>query len=130
MKMYILVLDDVPLGLAMVAVAHASLDDYLRFQDTLEVRDWLSGPFFKAVCKVNAKEFANAKQVADHVVIAESPLVNREVAIGVQAARGMAEDVQIPEAQSGCDSLNWRTIAPLRAKWPGSVIDRVARRPP
>jgi len=81
MKMYILVRDDVPLGFAMVAVAHASLAGYLEFQHTPEVREWLDGPFFKAVCKVNAKEFENAKQVADHVVLTESALGNQEVAI-------------------------------------------------
>jgi peptidyl-tRNA hydrolase len=81
MKMYILVRDDIPLGFAMVAVAHASLAGYLQFQDTPEVKEWLSGPFFKAVCKVNAKEFENAKLVPDHVVLTESALNNREVAI-------------------------------------------------
>lgn len=81
MKMYILVKDDLPLGFAMVAVAHASLAGYLRFQDTPEVNAWLAGPFFKAVCRVNAKEFANAKLVEDHVVLTESALDNREVAI-------------------------------------------------
>jgi peptidyl-tRNA hydrolase len=81
MKMYILVRDDVPLGFAMVAVAHASLAGYLKFQDTPEIQDWISGPFFKAVCKVNAKEFENAKSVADHVILTESALDNREVAI-------------------------------------------------
>jgi hypothetical protein len=81
MKMYILVRDDVPLGIAMVAVAHASLAGYLKFQDTPEVKAWLSGPFFKAVCKVNAKEFENAKQVPDHAVLTESALGNQEVAI-------------------------------------------------
>ena len=81
MKMYILVKDDVPLGFAMVAVAHASLAGYLRFQNTPEVKAWLAGPFFKAVCRVNAKEFDNAKLVEDHVVLTESALDNREVAI-------------------------------------------------
>ncbi len=81
MKMYILVRDDVPLGFAMVAVAHASLAGYLEFQETEEVKEWLAGPFFKAVCKVNAKEFENAKTVPDHVVLTESALDHREVAI-------------------------------------------------
>ncbi len=81
MKMYILVKDDVPLGFAMVAVAHASLAGYLRFQNTPEVKAWLAGPFFKAVCRVNAKEFENAKLVEDHVVLTESALDHREVAI-------------------------------------------------
>ncbi|MGO4775111.1 hypothetical protein AB4084_06260 [Lysobacter sp. 2RAB21] len=79
--MYILVRDDIPLGFAMVAVAHASLAGYLKFRDTPEVAQWLAGPFFKAVCKVNASEFENAKQVADHLVLTESALDGREVAI-------------------------------------------------
>lgn len=41
----------------------------------------MSGPFFKAVCKVNASEFENAKTVPDHVVLTESALGGREVAI-------------------------------------------------
>lgn len=82
--MYILIKDDVPLGFAMVAVAHASLAAYLKFQDDPDVAAWLAGPFFKAVCKVNAKEFENAKQVADHVVLTESALDGREVAIALK----------------------------------------------
>lgn len=81
MKMYILVRDDVPLGFAMVAVAHASLACYLRFQEEPEMKSWLSGPFFKAVCKANIKEFENAKAVPGHVLLTESALENREVAI-------------------------------------------------
>lgn len=79
--MYILVRDDVPLGFAMVAVAHASLAGYLKFQDTPEVKEWLSGPFYKTVCKVSAKELESAKAVPDHVVLTESALGNKEVAI-------------------------------------------------
>jgi len=81
MKMVVLVRDDVPLGFAMVAVAHASLAGYLKFKETPEVAEWLSGPFFKVVCKANAKEFANAKLVADHLVLTESALGGQEVAI-------------------------------------------------
>ena len=81
MKMYILVRDDILLGFAMVAVAHASLAGYLRFKNEPKVQEWLSGPFFTAVCKVNDREFENAKQVVDHVVITESALNNQEVAI-------------------------------------------------
>lgn len=81
MKMYILVRDDIPLGIAMVAVAHASLAGYLKFQREPEVQEWLRGPFFKVVCMVNAKEFSNAKNVVDHLVLTESALGNEEVAI-------------------------------------------------
>lgn len=42
---------------------------------------WLSGPFYKAVCKVSAKEFENAKKVQDHVILTESALGGQEVAI-------------------------------------------------
>lgn len=81
MKMYILVRDDIPLGAAMVAVAHASLAGYLKFQNEPEVQEWLRGPFFKVVCMVNAKEFSNAKKVVDHLVLTESELGNEEVAV-------------------------------------------------
>ena len=81
MKMYTLVCDDVPLGFAMVAVAHASLAAYLKFQDAPETAEWLSGPIFKVVCNFNGKEFQNAKKVPDHVVITESALDDREVAL-------------------------------------------------
>ena len=80
-KMYILVKDDLPLGLAMVAVAHASLAAYLKFRERPEVVDWLSGRFFKVVCKVGAAEFEAAKTVPDHVVLTESALDGAEVAL-------------------------------------------------
>lgn len=81
MKMYILVRDDVPLGHAMVAVAHASLAGYLKFRDTPEVAAWLDGPFRKVVCKADAREFEHAKRLEDHVVLTESSLGGRETAI-------------------------------------------------
>lgn len=81
MKMYILIKESAPLGFAMVAAAHASLAAYLKFKDTPEVAQWLSGPFRKAVCKVTAEEFEQAKSVPDHVVLTESALENQEVAM-------------------------------------------------
>ncbi len=81
MKMYILIRDDVPAGIAVLAAAHASLATYLKFKDSPEVADWLSGLFFKAICRVNDKEFERAKECPDHVVITESALNGRETAI-------------------------------------------------
>jgi len=52
MKMYILIRETIPHGFAVLAAAHASLACYLKFKDTPEVSEWLSGPFYKAVCKV------------------------------------------------------------------------------
>ena len=81
MKMYILVKDSVPLGLAMVAVAHASLAAYLKFRDTPEVGQWLSGSFRKVVCKVTDVQFEAAKAEPDYVVLTESALENQAVAL-------------------------------------------------
>ncbi len=81
MKMYILIKDAVPLGYALVAAAHASLAAYLKFQDTPEVREWLSSPFFKAICKVTEAEFERAKECPDYVVLTESALDGAEVAL-------------------------------------------------
>jgi peptidyl-tRNA hydrolase len=79
--MYILIKDDVLPGFAVLAAAHASLAAYLKFKDEPEVAKWLFGPFYKAVCKVNEKEFEKAKGYKDHVVITESAIEGQEVAI-------------------------------------------------
>jgi hypothetical protein len=81
MVMYILVRDDVPLGHAMVAAAHASLAAYERFRRRWEMRTWLSGVFRKVVCRVSEREFEDAKSTTDHVVLTESALGGREVAL-------------------------------------------------
>lgn len=79
--MYILIREAVPTGFAVLAAAHASLACYLKFQGAAEVTTWLSGPFYKAVCRVSDAEFERAKEVADHVVLTESALDGQEVAI-------------------------------------------------
>ena len=81
MKMYILIRESVPAGFAVLAAAHASLACYLKFKDEPEIYEWLSGLFYKAVCKVNDKEFERAKEFSDRVVLTESALDNREVAL-------------------------------------------------
>jgi hypothetical protein len=45
------------------------------------VKEWLAGPFYKAVCKVTDGEFERAKSCPDHVVITESVLGGAEVAV-------------------------------------------------
>ena len=81
MKMYILIRDSVPTGFAVLAAAHASLAAYLKYSDSAEVAAWLSGPFYKAVCKVSDAEFEKARETPDHVVITESALDGQEVAL-------------------------------------------------
>jgi hypothetical protein len=80
--MYILVRESVPPGFAILAAAHASLAAYLRFRDSPEVKAWLSGPFYKVICKVSDEEFERAKAFEDSVVLSESALDGQEVAIG------------------------------------------------
>ncbi len=59
----------------------ASLAAYLKFSDTSEVTEWLSGPFYKTVCRVSEGEFKKAKECADYVALTESALDNCEVAL-------------------------------------------------
>ena len=80
-KMYILVKEDIPIGKAVVGIAHASLACYLKFQDTEEVKKWIDGPFYKTVCKVTEKEFGKAKEESDFVVMTESTLDDAETTI-------------------------------------------------
>ena len=81
MRMYILIRESIPIGYAMVSVAHASLAVYLRYQDSPEVRKWVAGTLTKTVCKVSDQEFEMAKSVPDGVVITEAALRGTEVAL-------------------------------------------------
>ena len=79
--MYILIRESVPTGFALVGASHASLAAYLKFKDTAEIEEWLSGPFYKTICKVSDIEFEAAKAFDDCVVITESALDGQEIAI-------------------------------------------------
>ena len=81
MKMYILIKETVPTGYAVLASAHAALACYLKYRDTPEVTAWVSGAFYKVVCRVRDTEFESAKETGDHVVLTESALGNQEVAL-------------------------------------------------
>ncbi|HZI10273.1 MAG TPA: hypothetical protein VE153_07735 [Myxococcus sp.] len=87
LKMYILIRDSLPPGHAVLAAAHASLAAYLKFKDTPEVAEWLSGPFSKAVCRVSDGEFERGRACEDHVVLTESSLGGQEVAIAFKPRR-------------------------------------------
>ena len=87
MKMYILVRETIPVGNAILAAAHASLAAYLRFQEDASVKEWISGPFAKVICKVTDEEFEAAKGTENHVVLTESALERLEVAIAFKPRR-------------------------------------------
>ena len=56
MKMYILIKDDVPVKMAPVIAAHASLACYKKYKDDPDMIEWVHSIFKKVVCKVNEKE--------------------------------------------------------------------------
>ena len=72
--MYILIRESVPLGFAVLSAAHASLACYLKFREAPEVATWLSGPFYKVICKVSDDEFEKAKAFDGCVVLTESAM--------------------------------------------------------
>ncbi|MCB0737768.1 MAG: hypothetical protein KDC92_09670 [Bacteroidetes bacterium] len=81
MKMYILIKEQLPIGFATLAAAHASLAAYLKFENDNDMKQWVNGTFYKVICKVNETEFEKAKQFDHHVILTESSLNNEEVAI-------------------------------------------------
>ena len=77
-KMYILILDDVPVGHAVNTAAHASLACYLRFGQSQSMQTWLNESFKKVSCRVSREQLEKALDLADnHVVMTESALGNR-----------------------------------------------------
>lgn len=81
LKMYILVRDDIPDGIAFVATAHASLALYLKYKDDPSVQEWLKSSFRKVVCRVSVGDFDLAKSLDKCLIITESSLNNKEVAL-------------------------------------------------
>jgi len=83
-KMYILIKDTVPLGMAVLAAAHASLKCYREFETTPEMKEWISGIFYKVVCEVTEQEFERAGMEPDHTVVTESRFGGAEVALALR----------------------------------------------
>src|SRR5687767_4219927 len=83
MKLYILVLDDVPDNFVPVVCAHSSLMAHLEWHDKgIEgYDDWLKNYFKKCVVSVNQKEFERAKTFENVKLVHEKGLDNREVAL-------------------------------------------------
>ncbi len=79
--MYILIKDSVPDKFAPLIAAHASLACYKKYESDPDMQTWINSVFRKVVCRVNEKEFENAKKENKHIVLTESALENRVVAI-------------------------------------------------
>lgn len=78
-KMYILIRDKVPAGLAINSAAHASLACYLKYKDDPRMVDWLANSFKKVTCKVTDEEFAKAMKLEDDFVILTESSLGGEV---------------------------------------------------
>ena len=81
LRMYILVRDTMPLGIAAVSISHAALACYLDFEDRQDMQDWRAHSFRNVVCLVTDEEFEAAKTVPLHTVISESNFGDTEVAL-------------------------------------------------
>ena len=80
--MYILVLDDLPIGHSINTACHAAVSCTLKYQNTEEVKDWLETSFRKVTCRVTRKEFDNAiSRESDYVIMTELTLEGRETAV-------------------------------------------------
>ena len=80
MKMYILVKDSIPLGLAITAVAHAAAAAMDKWRYDATFVQWKNTSFKKVVCKVSNKEFTEAIDESDKlgdndkIIMSESAL--------------------------------------------------------
>lgn len=81
LKMYILIPDDIPLGHAINSAAHASLACYLKYRSAPGMQNWLDHSFKKVTVKVTREQFELAKSCAGWVLLTESALDNKEVAL-------------------------------------------------
>lgn len=85
LKMYILVKETIPVGLAMAAVGHACVSCYDQFTShgNQDMKNWKDWSFRKVVCKVTEKEFEKAKTYENRCVMTERNLAieNKESAI-------------------------------------------------
>ncbi len=85
LKMYILILDNVPAGYAPVVAAHASLACWLEFSELQETRDiiqdWRFYSFKKVVCKIEETDLKKFVDLPHYTVITESKLDDRTTAL-------------------------------------------------
>jgi len=81
MAMYIVIKDDVPDNFAIVAASHAPIACYFKYENDVLMREWRSGIFYKRIVMANEKEFEKLKSHSGYVVITESSLDDREVAL-------------------------------------------------
>lgn len=83
LKMYIVLRWDLPVSMAVVAAAHASLGTYLTWKDDPIMQEWQLKSFRKVLCKaVDYDHWKLCKSLGEHRVFTESALNNMEVSLG------------------------------------------------
>jgi peptidyl-tRNA hydrolase len=82
MKMYIAVMEDISVGFAMAAVAHAAAAAMDKWRGRDEDFDrWFETSFKKVIVRVDELEFVRLKEQEDRIVMTESALDGAETAI-------------------------------------------------
>jgi hypothetical protein len=81
------------------------------------VKEWLSGPFYKAVCRVSDEDFERAKEAGAFVSITESALAGSEVALGFRPRSSSCFGNRTGDASSVCVVL-FDESRPLLASGP------------
>ena len=81
MKMYICILENIPIGIAINSAAHASLMCHLKYQNDENYIKWLQTSFKKVTCKVTREEFEMCKNVDKSLVVTESRLDDAEILV-------------------------------------------------
>lgn len=81
MKMYILLKDSIPLGIAINSLGHGVLIAHLTWDKDEEYLAWLQNSFKKVTCKVDFTVFEKFKQFPHNIVVTESRLAGEETAL-------------------------------------------------
>lgn len=82
MKMYILVLNDLPLGIAANAACHAAVACCNNWYGDKAVREWCRTSFKKVTCQVTPEQFERAKEVeGEWIEMTESSMGGRVTAL-------------------------------------------------
>ena len=92
LKLYVLVREAVPLGLAMAAVGHAVGSACLKWIGEPYFDLWRQWSFKKVICKVTDKEFEQAKEAVgpvSRIVMTESMMNDKETAMVVMPHEDM-----------------------------------------
>ena len=81
-KMYILVLEEIDLGHAMLAVGHAVAAAMKTWKDDINLQVWLNASFRKVVCRATPEQFDKAKTYGiDFLEMSESGLGGARTAL-------------------------------------------------